>query len=69
MNRLWYTFGKGGGRVLYESIELSRDVDVAGLYTIHYYEYNGDFVFEGERHDFWELISWTRARSASRWTT
>ena len=26
------------------------------LVTIHYYEFASDYVFEGEQHDFWELI-------------
>ncbi len=25
------------------------------IYTIHYYEYQNDFHFDGERHDFWEF--------------
>ncbi len=31
-------------------------VDVARIVTIHYYEVDPHFVFEGERHDFWELV-------------
>lgn len=31
-------------------------VDVTKIVTIHYYEFGSDFVFEGERHNFWELV-------------
>lgn len=31
-------------------------VDVARIVTIHYYEVDPHFVFEGEHHDFWELV-------------
>ncbi|HIW73801.1 MAG TPA: AraC family transcriptional regulator [Firmicutes bacterium] len=26
------------------------------IITVHYFEYAKDYVFEGERHDFWELL-------------
>ena len=31
-------------------------VDVTRIVTIHYYEVDPHFVFEGESHDFWELV-------------
>ena len=31
-------------------------VNVAKIVTIHYYEFGRDFVFEGESHDFWEMV-------------
>lgn len=31
-------------------------VDITRIVTIHYYEVDPHFVFEGERHDFWELV-------------
>jgi len=31
-------------------------IDIENIYTIHYFEYHKDFSFEGERHNFWELM-------------
>ena len=31
-------------------------VNVTEIVTIHYYEFGRNFVFEGERHDFWEMV-------------
>lgn len=31
-------------------------VDITKIVTIHYYEVGKDFAFDGERHDFWEMV-------------
>lgn len=31
-------------------------VNIAKIVTVHYYEFGRDFVFEGESHDFWEMV-------------
>ena len=31
-------------------------VDITKIVTIHYYQVGSDFVFEGEQHDFWEMV-------------
>jgi len=31
-------------------------VDVTKIVTIHYYEVGKNFTFDGEKHDFWELV-------------
>ncbi|MBQ3133636.1 MAG: helix-turn-helix transcriptional regulator [Clostridia bacterium] len=31
-------------------------VDITKIVTIHYYEVGKGFVFDGERHDFWEMV-------------
>ena len=31
-------------------------VDVTKIVTIHYYEVGKDFTFDGEQHDFWEMV-------------
>lgn len=31
-------------------------VDITKIVTIHYYEVGKDFVFDGEHHDFWEMV-------------
>lgn len=40
----------------YESIPLITEIDVDCIYTIHYFEYQKDFHFSGESHDFWEFL-------------
>lgn len=35
---------------------LSREISVESIVTLHYFEHAKNYVFEGERHDFWELV-------------
>ncbi len=35
---------------------LSRPIAVDRVVTVHYFEYASSYRFEGERHDFWELL-------------
>lgn len=40
----------------YQSITLAEDIVVNKIYSIHYFEYMSDFQFEGESHNFWEIL-------------
>ncbi|HBA62877.1 MAG TPA: AraC family transcriptional regulator [Lachnospiraceae bacterium] len=40
----------------YDSITLKEELIITEIYSIHYFEYSKDFVYEGESHDFWELL-------------
>ena len=40
----------------YESVTLKEEIIIKNIYSIHYFEYSKEFVFEGERHDFWEFV-------------
>lgn len=42
--------------MIYKSITLRPELSISNIYTIHYFEYSKDFIFEGESHDFWELV-------------
>lgn len=46
---------EGGLPVAYQSVSLDQELFIKSIYTIHYYEYQNDFHFDGERHDFWEF--------------
>lgn len=35
---------------------LKNEVEVESVVTLHYLEHAKNYVFEGERHDFWELV-------------
>ncbi len=35
---------------------LTREIAVDSIVTLHYFEHAKDYVFEGEKHDFWELV-------------
>ena len=37
-------------------VRLKDEFTVRKLVSLHYFEYANDFVFEGERHDFWEFL-------------
>lgn len=40
----------------YEAIRLARVLAVEEIISVHYFEYSSSYYFEGERHDFWELL-------------
>lgn len=40
----------------YIATELRKVIDIQEIVTVHYFEYAKNYVFEGERHDFWELL-------------
>jgi len=40
----------------YREATLYETVHIDALFTVHYFEYTSDFVFEGESHNFWEFI-------------
>ena len=40
----------------YDGIKLKNSISIEKLYSIHYFEYMKDFVFNGEAHDFWEFM-------------
>ena len=42
--------------MLYEGTLLKQPLTIRKIYTIHYYEYDSGYAFEGEAHDFWELV-------------
>ena len=33
-----------------------RPLEIQELYSVHYFEYTGNYAFPGEQHDFWELL-------------
>ncbi len=35
---------------------LRREIAVDAIVTVHYFEHAKNYVFEGEKHDFWELV-------------
>lgn len=40
----------------YPGIRLRNYINVDQLYAFHYFEFSKDYVFHGEKHDFWELF-------------
>ncbi|NLY61682.1 MAG: AraC family transcriptional regulator [Clostridiales bacterium] len=43
-------------RALYPTIELENTIEIDKIVSIYYFEYAKDFVFQGEKHDFWEFL-------------
>ena len=43
-------------KATYVKTSLSSLVSVSKIVTIHYYEFDRNFVFDGESHDFWEMV-------------
>ncbi len=40
----------------FRPIVLTRPIRVDRVVTVHYFEHSSSYYFEGERHDFWELL-------------
>ncbi|WBW98896.1 AraC family transcriptional regulator [Oceanirhabdus sp. W0125-5] len=40
----------------YELTTLSDEINVQHLISVHYFEYSKNYIFEGEKHDFWEFL-------------
>ena len=40
----------------YVKTSITGTVNVSKIVTIHYYEFDKNFIFSGERHDFWEMV-------------
>ena len=40
----------------YIGLTLEDSLHIDELFTIHYFEYTGEFLFSGESHDFWEFV-------------
>lgn len=40
----------------YIGLEVKKHFEIKRIFSVHYFEYLNDFVFEGEKHDFWEFI-------------
>ena len=36
--------------------KLNIKINVSSIYTIHYFKYGTNFKYEGEKHNFWELV-------------
>lgn len=43
-------------KAAYIKTQLKSIIDVSKIVTIHYYEFDKNFVFNGESHDFWEMV-------------
>ena len=40
----------------YVITKLNTPIKISGIYTIHYFKYGKNFIFEPETHDFYELV-------------
>lgn len=40
----------------FERTVLREDLQVKHIISLHYFEFAKDFIFEGEKHDFWEFL-------------
>lgn len=43
-------------KAIYVKTQLKSVINISKIVTIHYYEFDRNFVFEGESHDFWEMV-------------
>ena len=40
----------------YVKTKLNTVINISKIVTIHYYEFDRNFVYQGEKHDFWEMV-------------
>ncbi len=40
----------------YIPLKVKLDLRVQKLYSLHYFQFAHSYIFEGERHDFWEMV-------------
>ena len=43
-------------KVSYIKTQLKNIINVSKIVTVHYYEFGTNFAFNGEKHDFWEMV-------------
>lgn len=43
-------------KATYVKTQLKNVITVSRIVTVHYYEFDKSFVFNGESHDFWEMV-------------
>lgn len=43
-------------KAIYVKTQLKNVVNISKIVTLHYYEFDKTFVFNGEEHDFWEMV-------------
>ncbi len=41
---------------IYSATKLNEEITIPEIFTIHYYEFSKDYHFNGESHNFWELV-------------
>ena len=41
---------------IYTGHLLKDNIRIEKLITVYYNEFSNDYIFDGERHDFWELV-------------
>lgn len=42
--------------MIFTKVPLKLELEITHLISLHYFEFAKDFIFEGEKHDFWELV-------------
>ena len=43
-------------KAIYIKTKPESVINITKIVTVHYYEFDKNFVFEGESHDFWEMV-------------
>lgn len=43
-------------KATYIKTQIKNVINVTKIVTIHYYEFDKNFTFDGEKHDFWEMV-------------
>ncbi|MBP1992341.1 helix-turn-helix domain-containing protein [Paenibacillus eucommiae] len=42
--------------MVFKKLTLKEEISITNIMSLHYFEFAKDFVFAGEKHDFWEFL-------------
>ena len=42
--------------IQYKKNRIKNYISVSSVVTIHYFEFTKDYIYNGESHDFWEMV-------------
>lgn len=43
-------------RAFYVKTRFNNTINISKIITVHYYEFDSNFSYDGESHDFWEMV-------------
>ena len=43
-------------KATYIKTQIKNVLNISKIVTVHYYEFDKNFLYEGEKHDFWEMV-------------
>ena len=58
---------EGGSFMEFAMQPIQREIEIDGFHSIYYFEFDKNFSFPPERHDFWEMMYVDSGEVFMRW--